>query len=605
MQLDLRARLPGLGGSGATSGSGPYFMQRPDSAYSGAEWTVTDTALSAIIIVPELTPEIVAWSRNLFHVAVIEVGDLQHAALHESPVEELIRRLAAAASYAALSPFRSKMGLANQELIEEMFYGRRALLEEIRGQRQENFLIVGPRKIGKTSLLQRVRFELERQGYRVIPRGMDYTTSPDSKQLLAEMIRELGEDMGDLPPGQGSSRPALRQVVDQWSQRFPDRSIAIVLDEIDTILRTERRAYLLGEWREAWTLGEALSGLLPQGRWPLPKDALAEVRASLAKAGFTRDVIEGIAEGLQTEPKRRRPPPLLEELRSASALVLRGSAVCRVILAGHAELAEARMDLFGPLLNFAKLRFLGPLEESSAERMVREPFLRLGLRFENAGAEGLLVQQTFRIPAWIQHYGALIIQSIDERLRSSRRDEQKITERDVNQALEKVFAEERSALQSDSGLYMLGPECSFVLFALQEESWFNTDFAVEFLRFWYESLEPQHRTVITSREKEYLEAYSPEAVRRIIRDLTNTFYLISDEVAAQATPSAPSTLTPAQKEPARERLRRTYRVNAPMVRAVFRDEINLQKVVELARRGVRLYREGRGVWARISSKSVQ
>jgi AAA+ ATPase superfamily predicted ATPase len=58
------------------------------------------------------------------------------------------------------------MGLANQELIEEMFYGRRALLEEIRGQRQENFLVVGPRKIGKTSLLQRVRFELEQQGYR-------------------------------------------------------------------------------------------------------------------------------------------------------------------------------------------------------------------------------------------------------------------------------------------------------------------------------------------------------------------------------------------------------------------------------------------------------
>ena len=56
---------------------------------------------------------------------------LQHAALHENPVEELIRRLAAAASYAALSPFRSKMGLANQELIEEMFYGRRQLLEHL------------------------------------------------------------------------------------------------------------------------------------------------------------------------------------------------------------------------------------------------------------------------------------------------------------------------------------------------------------------------------------------------------------------------------------------------------------------------------------------
>ena len=137
-------------------------------------------------MVPELSPEVLSWSRNLFHVAAIDITDIQHAALHDNPVEELIRRLAAAASYAALSPFRSKMGLANQELIEEMFYGRRALLEEIRGQRQENFLVVGPRKIGKTSLLQRVRFELEQQGYRVIPRGMDYTTAPTSRELYSE-----------------------------------------------------------------------------------------------------------------------------------------------------------------------------------------------------------------------------------------------------------------------------------------------------------------------------------------------------------------------------------------------------------------------------------
>ncbi|MDW8283665.1 MAG: ATP-binding protein [Myxococcales bacterium] len=615
VQMDLRARLPASG----TGQSGPHYLQRTDSAHSSAEWTVSDTALSGIVIVPELTPEIASWSRNLFHVAVIDVADLQHAALHEHPVEELIRRLAAAASYAALSPFRSKMGLANQELIEEMFYGRRALLEEIRGQRHENFLIVGPRKIGKTSLLQRVRFELEQQGYRVIPRGMDYTTAPDSRELLRAMIHELLEDLEPVrgaagalhvqnalsayfPPG--GPRPTLRHVVDLWSQRHPDRSIAIVLDEIDTILRTERRAYMLGEWREAWTLGEALAGLLPQGRWPLSREALADLRTSLEQAGFTRDVVEGVIEGLQTDPQQRRPSPLLEELRSASALVLRGSAVCRVILAGHAELAEARLDLFGPLLNFAKLRFLGPLEEISAERMVREPFARLGLRFENQAAEQLLVNQTFRIPAWIQHCGALIIQSIDERLRSSRRQEQKITERDVSQALEQVYAEERAALQSENGLYMLGPECCFVLFALAEEGWFHVDFAVEFLRFWYESLDVQHRTAITSHEREYLEAFSPEAVRRIIRDLTNTFYLMSDEMAGQ---NAVSTLPPGSGRPegTRERLRRSYRVSTPMVRAVFRDEVNLPKLVELARRSVRLYREGRGVWSRISSRPLQ
>lgn len=617
VQQDLRGRMQAQlpGGS-----SGPHFVSRPDAAYAGAEGGVTDTALSAIVVVPELSAEVIQWSRHLFHVAAIDATDLQYAALHDNPVEELIRRLAAAASYAALSPFRSKMGLANQELIEEMFYGRRLLLEEIRGQRQENFIVVGPRKIGKTSLLQRVRFELEQQGYRVIPKGMDYTTAPTSQELLRGMISDLLEDLEPArgpsatlhaAAGQGGQHfalgeglPPLQKVVDAWAQRHPDRSLAIVLDEIDTVLRIERRAYLLGEWREAWTIGEALGSLLPpQGARPT-EEALRALRGALTRLSFTRDVIEGVVEGLRVEPTHRKQSPLLEELRSASALLLRGGAVCRVILAGHAELAEARGDLFGPLLNFAKLRYLGPLDDASAERMVREPFARLGLRFENAAAEQLLLSQTFRVPAWIQHCGALIIQGIDERLRSSRRDEQKITELDVSRALDKVHAEERAALQSESGLYMLGPECSFVLLTLVDEPWFTIDGAVEFLRVWFELLEPQQRAEIAGREKDFQDAFSREVIGRIVRDLTNTFYLSSDDAAGQGQGMlTPSGMTPAYPAPmGRDRLRRTYRVNAPMVRTVFRDELTLAKRIDLARRGLHLWKEDRGVWARTSSK---
>jgi hypothetical protein len=616
VQIDLRARLPML----SSGSSGPHLIPRPDAGYAGVDGTISDTALSAIVVVPELTSEVLAWSRNLFHVAAIDVADLQHAALHDHPVEELIRRLAAAASYAALSPFRSKMGLANQELIEEMFYGRRALLEEIRGQRQENFLIVGPRKIGKTSLLQRVRFELEHQGYRVIPRGMDYTTVPSSRELLKAMITELLEDIDPLRAALGfalgETLPSLRSIVDQWAHRHPDRSLAIVLDEIDTILRTERRAYLLGEWREARTLGQAMSTLLPTGTVEIGGQQLETLRDAMTQCAWPRDVIEGILEGLKTPPEERRQSPLLEELRSASALLLQGGAVCRVILAGHAEMVEARWDLFGPLLNFAKLRMLGPLDESSAERMVREPFARLGLRFESSTAEQLLLEKTFRVPAWIQHCGALIIQSIDERLRSSRREEQKITERDVLVALEKVHAEERAALQSENGMYMLGPECSFVLLSLVDEPWFTIDNAVEFLHIFFQALETADRQKITTQEEDYFTAFSPEVVRRIIRDLTNTFYLISDEAEYLTTEGRVSSSAPnlipvlldgplsgmPPDAPNRDRLRKSYKVSRSMVSTVFHDELSQSKRIELARRAMRLWREGRGVWARTAAK---
>lgn len=636
VQIDLRGRLPMM----VAGASGPQLMPRPDAGFAGTEGTISDTALSAIVIVPELLAEVLHWSRNLFHVAAIDIADLQHAALHDNPVEELIRRLAAAASYAALSPFRSKMGLANQELIEEMFYGRRSLLEEIRGQRQENFLIVGPRKIGKTSLLQRVRFELEQQGYRVIPRGMDYTTAPTSRELLRAMITELYEDIEPQKAQQGFALgevlPPLRSVIDQWTRRHPDHSVAIVLDEIDTILRTERRAYLLGEWREASALGQAMATLLPTGSQVVTKAQVAALRSALHQTGFPRDVIEGVLEGLQTPPDQRRQSPLLEELRSASALVLAGGAVCRVILAGHAELVEARWDLFGPLLNFAKLRMLGPLDETSAERMVREPFTRLGLRFESAAVEQILLEKTFRVPAWIQHCGALIIQSIDERLRSSRREEQKITERDVVLALEKVHAEERTALQSENGLYMLGPECSFVLLCLVDEPWFTIDSAVDYLHvLFYQTLDPKDRQKIARRDEDFFAAFSPEVVRRIVRDLTNTFYLTSDEAEYLTTEGRPSYSSPGFNVPAlapsavspgtlsishsagtaspsspgllrpqdRDRLRRSYKVSRSIVSTVFHDELSPQKRIELARRAMRLWQEGRGVWARTANKA--
>ncbi len=478
-----------------------------------------------------------------------------------------------------------------------------------------------------------------------------YLTRPGGKQSLTDAVRNFrayGPSIFPLPHPSWRSGiwmkrnpwfeaevlPPLRSVIDQWTRRHPDRSVAIVLDEIDTILRTERRAYLLGEWREASALGQALATLLPTGSPVVTKAQVAALRSALHQTGFPRDVIEGVLEGLQMPPDQRRQSPLLEELRSASALVLAGGAVCRVILAGHAELVEARWDLFGPLLNFAKLRMLGPLDETSAERMVREPFTRLGLRFESAAVEQVLLEKTFRVPAWLQHCGALIIQSIDERLRSSRREEQKITERDVVLALEKVHAEERTALQSENGLYMLGPECSFVLLCLVDEPWFTIDSAVDYLHvLFYQTLDVKDRQKIARRDEDFYAAFSSEVVRRIVRDLTNTFYLTSDEAQYLTTEGRPSYSSPGFNVPAlapsatspgavnishgggspsspgilrpqdRDRLRRSYKVSRSIVSTVFHDELSGQKRIELARRAMRLWQEGRGVWARTANKA--
>src|SRR6185369_6809354 len=82
VQVDLRARLPML----SSGSSGPHLMPRPDAGYAGADGAISDTVLSAIVVVPELSSEVLGWGRNLFHVAAIDVADLQHAALHDHPV---------------------------------------------------------------------------------------------------------------------------------------------------------------------------------------------------------------------------------------------------------------------------------------------------------------------------------------------------------------------------------------------------------------------------------------------------------------------------------------------------------------------------------------
>jgi hypothetical protein len=47
---------------------------------------------------------------------------------------------------------------------------------------------------------------------------------------------------------------------------------------------------------------------------------------------------------------------------------------------------------------------------------------------------------------------------------------------------------------------------------------FTIDGAVEFLRVWYELLEPNQRGQIAPRERDFIEAFAAEVVRRVIRD---------------------------------------------------------------------------------------
>jgi hypothetical protein len=166
-----------------------------------------------------------------------------------------------------------------------------------------------------------------------------------------------------------------------------------------------------------------------------------------------------------------------------------------------------------------------------------------------------------------------------------------------------------------------------------DEPWFTIDSAVDYLHVFFQTLDPKDRQKIARRDEDFIAAFSPEVVRRIVRDLTNTFYLTSDEAEYLTTEGRPSYSSPGFQVPAmlssavtpalhgghgagnpasssgavrpieRDRLRRSYKVSRAIVSTVFHDELSPQKKIELARRAMRLWQDGRGVWARTAGKS--
>ena len=149
-----------------------------------------------------------------------------------------------------------------------------------------------------------------------------------------------------------------------------------------------------------------------------------------------------------------------------------------------------------------------------------------------------------------------------------------------------------------------------MLLSLVDEPWFTIDGAIDFLRL-FQTLDPSDRKKITPKEEDYFTAFAHEPVRRIIRDLTNTFYLFSDEAGTLTTEgrvssSAPTCCRSAWKPwplacratPTATACARATKVNRSMVATVFHDELALPKRIELARRAPGSWRERRGVWGR-------
>lgn len=165
------------------------------------------------------------------------------------PVVRLAQCISHRMSPGALSPF-----IVNTPVSGPMFYGReRELRDLVLGLAHRSFAIVGNRRIGKTSLVERAK--------QVLESGQVYSAT----LLSLQSVRAPEEISGHLRSSLGFQTPddpaqAFRAVVTELRARSEGRRVVLLIDEPDWVLLQDKSpeyCYRISSvWRELSEAGE-------------------------------------------------------------------------------------------------------------------------------------------------------------------------------------------------------------------------------------------------------------------------------------------------------------------------------------------------------------
>jgi hypothetical protein len=136
---------------------------------SSIAWIKGSSDRSIVLVITESCKELLvsALKRESFGIAVMDHEDLKDILLAAPPRGRFLDLLVKQINLVALSPFRFGGP------VREMFYGREGQRQTIMNALQRDstkcHAVIGPRRIGKTSLLQRVQREIEgRKGFKTV-----------------------------------------------------------------------------------------------------------------------------------------------------------------------------------------------------------------------------------------------------------------------------------------------------------------------------------------------------------------------------------------------------------------------------------------------------
>lgn len=276
--------------------------------------------------------------------------------LHPSPQEVLVAVLARQLRITRISPYQTRGGITRPAA----FFGREQLLARVLNREPGNYLLVGGRQLGKTSLMKAIERRFAEH-----PRVYCHYLSLRDHRLGARLAAEL-----DQP-----AETPIEALVTLLAARAGERRVLLLIDETDLFLREESRS--------GYAQLASLRSLSEEGRchfmlagfWDLYQATAIDYASPIRNFGevITLGALEADAcTALATEPLARlgvkfAPPELVQRLvqgcgqRANLVAILcqhgleqleRGE---RVLTEAHLESAMASDALLDALAGWARL----------------------------------------------------------------------------------------------------------------------------------------------------------------------------------------------------------------------------------------------------------
>ncbi|MET1076649.1 MAG: ATP-binding protein [Pseudomonas sp.] len=226
------------------------------------------TGLDVMLVIAgehsEALAEFCADPANLF--VLVDAQAQTRWLLARKPVEVFLRLLAAQLRLTRISPYQTRGGVAR----DGAFFGRTQTLARVLNREPSNYLVVGGRQLGKSSLLKAVQRRL--QGH---PHIVCHYVSLRDHRLAPRLALQFG-----LP-----AETPLEQVVTHLGKAHAGKRLFLLIDEADLFFRDEAQQ----GYRQLSTLRalseEGRCWFMLAGFWDLYATAVLDYQSPLRNFG--------------------------------------------------------------------------------------------------------------------------------------------------------------------------------------------------------------------------------------------------------------------------------------------------------------------------------